>query len=236
VKHVVRVFRVVRNVAGSSYPFDKTYFFNKEARDLLPHIFPHALVIAINKPFVGMIEEALKRAAAEEGKVYPMSRRDEDKLRKECAAENPIIDVVLNYKKYIGVVPVLFLQNRKDPGKKKQVVPQYLHAFKKTQPGRRGPRSGAQERADANMRRMMQNTFTGRSYFLSQGEEHRPVCSICTNSLAMITGQCHLGDSECFENLAQTKPSDYHANMKRFAEWVKRLDEPEITLGEVVSE
>jgi hypothetical protein len=221
---------VERNVAGGSYPFDKTYFFKKEARGLVPRIFPHAFVIFPNKPFVKMIENAVARGVCQAGKVYPMARSDEDKLKKMVSDQNPIQDVIFNYKKYIGVIPILFLQDRKK-GKKKNVKPAYLHASSKVKPGRYyGKKKKAHMQALENMQRMMRDAVTGRSYLLSEGEEFRPVCSICSNSLAMITGQCHLGDKECFDKLAQTKPSDFRKNMLRYNEWIKKLNEPELEL------
>lgn len=227
-KHEVVIFRVERNVAGGSFPFDKTYFFKREALKLLPRVFPHAFVIFPNKPFVKMIEDSIKRTPCQAGKVYPIARSDEEKLKKMVTEENPIQDVVFNYKKYVGVVPILFLQDR---NKKKKVKPAYLHAASKVKPGRYyGKKRKAAAQALENMQRMMRDAVTGRSYMLSEGEEFRPVCSICSNSLAMITGQCHLGERSCFENLAQTKPSDYRKNMQRYNEWVRRLNEPEISL------
>jgi hypothetical protein len=228
VKHELVIFRVERNVAGGTFPFDKTYFFKRQAVALLPRVFPHAFVIFPNKPFVKMIEEAITRCTCQMGKVYPMARSDEEKLKKLTGDQNPIQDIIFNYKKYVGVVPILFLQDRK---KKKRVKPAYLHATSKTRPGRYyGKKTKAHAKALENMQRMMRDAVTGRSYFLSEGEEFRPVCSICTNSLAMITGQCHLGDRECFENLAQTKPSDYRKNMLRYNKWIKQLNEPELAL------
>jgi len=227
-KHEVVIFRVERNIAGGSFPFDKTYFFKKEAVKLLPRIFPHAFVIFPNKPFVKMIEETITRSTCHSGKVYPVSRADEGIIRKMIESQNPIKDVIFNYKKYVGVVPVLFLQ---DTNSKKHVKPAYLHASSKKKPGRHyAKKQQAHVVALENMQRMMRDALTGRAYFLSGGEEFRPVCSICSNSLAMITGQCQLGEKQCFTNLAQTKPSDYRKNMLRYNSWVRRLDEPEITL------
>jgi hypothetical protein len=229
VKHGLTIFRVERHVAGGTFPFDKIYFFKREAVKLLPRVFPHAFVIFPNKPFVKMIEEAI--TCCKIGKVYPMARSDEEKLKKMVSAQNPIQDVIFNYKKYVGVVPILFLQDR---NKKMRVKPAYLHADSKARPGRYcrhyGIKSKARDNALENMQRMMRDAVTGRSYFLSDGKEFRPVCSICTNSLAMITGQCHLGNQACFENLAQTKPSDYRKNMLRYNSWIKELNEPEVAL------
>lgn len=227
-KHEVVIFRVEKGVAGKTFPFDKTYFFKRSAAKLLPRIFPHAFVLFPNKPFINMIEETIAAVTCHVGKVYPALRADEGRLKQMMAAQNPIQDVVSNYKKYVGVVPILFLQ---DKNKRKRVVPAYLRASPKVASGRyHGKKSRAHVRALENMRRMMRDAVTGRSYFLSGGEEFRPVCSICSNSLAMITGQCHLGDNQCYENLAQTKPSDYRKNMLRYNKWIERLNEPEISL------
>jgi hypothetical protein len=236
VKHQAIILRINRNVAGARFPFDKVYFFKKEAKQHLPRVFSHALVIAPTKPFIEMVSESIA-SSCKVGKVYPMRRRDEEVMGKVIAEELPIHDVVANYKNYMALIPILFLTNHK---KKTQINPAYLYASRKPRPARRPTRnwqgkytkqSGTKvERSDHNMYRMMHNAFTSRSYFLMEGEKFQPVCIACPNNLLMITDQCRLGSSTCFEKLAQVKPSNFRKNMNRYVKWLKQVGEPEIQL------
>jgi len=249
VKHEVTIFRVHRNQAGSTYPFDKTYFFRKEDKELLGKIFPNALVLYINKAFINMVKDTLKESKIQTGKVYPMRRSDEDQLKARVRDVNPIQTIMEDYKKYLAVIPILYLGNGTKPlrykekgkTKEKEAVcsPAYLHASAKRsprrdwKPRRMGP---AFFRARENIKEMMKDVITGRSFFLADGEEYRPVCSICSNSLAMIAGQCVLGGAECIRKLAQTKPSHFRKNMQNYKTWVSKLEEPDIQVEEAANE
>lgn len=232
-KHQAVILRVNRHAAGARFPFDKVYFFKREAQEHLPRIFRCALVIMPTKPFVGMVSEATEAFTCHAGKVYPLKRRDGEKMTQMMKDELPIRDVIANYKNYVGLIPILYLQNEDKP---KEIAPEYLHATKKPRPSRgrarrkKGQKSDAPARSVANMRRMFQDTFTSRSYFLIDGQKFSPVCTVCPNSLLMVTGECHLGDQECYEKLSQVKPSNFRKNMAQYIDWVKRVGEPELQL------
>ena len=237
-QHKAIILRLNRNVAGAKFPFDKTYFFKKEARKHLPRIFRSALVIAPAKSFAEMLGKIVVEPLCAAGKAYPIRRRDEETTLQTMKEELPIHDVVSNYENYLGLVPILFLQNRSKPS---DITPRYLHADMKIVPGqswrrtrnKRRTRYTAQEvenRALDNMQDMLQDVFTSESYFLIDGEEYQPVCTACANSLAMVTGQCHLGGGNCLENLARVDRSNFRRNMDQYANWLKGVGEPELQL------
>ncbi len=233
-QHQAVILRVNRNAAGSRFPFDKIYFFKREAQEHLPRIFRCALVVVPTKPFIAMVSAAAEAFKCNPGKVYPMKRKDEEKMAQMMKDELPIHDVIVNYKNYVGLVPILYLQHDKNP---KEIVPEYMHASKKPRPAnyrpakaKKGQKSTVPERSTSNMRRMFQDTFTSRSYFLMDGEKFSPVCTICPNSLLMVTGACHLGDQTCFEKLSQVKPSNFRKNMQQYLDWLKQVGEPELQL------
>lgn len=232
-RHKAIILRVNRNAAGAHFPFDKMYFFKKGAQEHFSRIFRCAMVVVPTKPFIQMVVSAVEAHACSVGKVYPLKRCDEEKMAKAMRDELPINDVIANYKNYVGLVPILYLQRRET---KEEIVPQYLHASQKVRPGRalrpiwRKTKTSAAERAHDNIRRMFSDTFTSRSYFLMDNEKYSPICTVCENSLLMVTGKCRLGDRVCFEKLAQVKPSNFRKNMNRYLDWVKQVGEPELKL------
>lgn len=241
-KHQATVLRVNRNAAGVRFPFDRIYFFKKEAREHLAKIFSCALVIVPSKPFIALLSDTIKTYSCEVGKVYPMKRRDEEQSLHKMESELPIHDVVVNYENYLGLVPILYLQkvSRQKKADPEKTMPAYLRAKLKPPPGhswrqsvsRRTSSAGLStgERAMANMRNMFQDTFNAQSYFLMNGEEYQPICTVCSNSLAMVTGQCHLGEERCFEKLSQVNQSNYRLNMDNYLSWLKNVGEPELQL------
>ncbi len=234
-KHKAVILRVSRNAAGARIPFDKIYFFKRESQEHLPKIFRCALVIVPTKPFVELVKDTIQTHSCKVGKVYPLKRRDEEQALQAMRDELPIHDIINNYKNYVGLIPLLYLQNDDKP---KEIAPQYIRATAlKPRPsnvsrsGKRG-RTGKEHNdlATANMRSMFQDTFTARSYFIMDGEKYQPVCTGCPNSLAMVTGQCHLGDHECMEKLSQVNRSNFHVNMHKYLDWLKNVGEPELQL------
>lgn len=229
-KHQALILRVGRNSAGVRFPFDKVYFFKKEARKCLTRIYRCALVIVPSKTFIELLTDTTQHHACSVGKVYPMQRRDEEQCLRQMHQELPISDVVSNYKNYLGLIPILFLQNRNNPEK---ISPQYLRATLRDKARRiRKKKSAAQAATDAsdNMLDMFQDTFTSDSYFIMDGEEYSPVCAVCPNSLGMVTGQCRLGGNMCFDKLSQVNSSNFRVNMKKYLHWLRNVGEPELKL------
>lgn len=234
-RHQAIILRVDRNAAGARIPFDKIYFFKREAQEHLSRVFRCALVVVPTKPFIEMVKNTIQTHSCKVGKVYPMKRRDEEQSLQMMKDALPIHNIVDNYKNYVGLVPMLYLQNDSKP---KEIQPQYMRATAmKPKPGsisRRGKKGVTAQlsidRAHANMRSMFQDTFTARSYFIMDGEKYQPVCTGCPNSLAMVTGQCNLGDRECLEKLSQVNRSNFRINMTKYLDWLKNVGEPELQL------
>jgi len=232
-KHKAVILRVNRNAAGSRFPFDKVYFFKKESCAQLHKIFRFALVIPSTKCFVHMLKDTVKAYPCEVGKVYPMKRRDEESTLRMISEELPINDVVHNYKNYVGLVPILFSRNDKVAG---NIVPSYMHASLKTPPNT-GYRSrvarskiSSYELANRNMQSMIRDSVKSDAYFIADGEEYQPVCSICPNSLANIVGDCQLGVPLCFDKLSRVSQTNFRKNMYRYSQWLEKTGEPELKL------
>ncbi len=110
-KHKAIILRVNRNAAGARFPFDRVYFFKKEAQEHLSRIFQCALVIDPTKTFAEMLKTIVNAYSCKSGAVNTLKRRDEDAAKKEIDANNPILHIIENYKRYVGLVPILYLQH-----------------------------------------------------------------------------------------------------------------------------
>lgn len=208
-KHSAIILRVQGTAARNIFPFDKVYFFKREEIPPLSRIFRHALVIFPNYTFVNILDRAIKLFGWVSGKAFPVSRWDEEKLKEKIKEHNPLADILVNHTKYMAVIPILFLRLMEE----EKIAPAYLYTRMIT----------------LEKKRLLRKVMSD-SYFLSDGEEFRPICSICTNSLELFAGKCLFGSSKCMKSLLQTKPSEFMKNIRRYRAWANQLDEPAISL------
>ena len=237
-KHRVGVLRVIHMLAGRVVPFDRIYFFEKESERVIPRAFEHALVIHPNKSFaaiLGRVSTSTYKPIS--GKAYPMKRSDEVSLKQEVFSSSMVDHVVANYNKYVIAIPILMLKHPEGLPKVKPndkpvfpaIQPSYLHARLKMPNGATiKSKPDNNEIVMRNLRKMSKNTFTSKSYFLSRKRIFKPICAACSDSLKMLNGECFIGHQNCYDGLMRQDRSTIRNNIRAYANWMKRFNEPEI--------
>ena len=210
------IVRVVRTKAGIDVPFDKIYLFKKQDKDLLPKVFPNAMVFPLTKRFVTQIESVM---GDYHGKfeAFPYLRGREESLRRRAEKEDPRKHLQKNMGDYLALVPVLFTKDgykrfdKKKKGRKKEATfPAYLIA-----------RPGVE-----NATKKLKRAMSARAYFIISGKEIRPICLVCPLHQNYLQGQCSIGEEDCYRFLARAKPGDLVQGVRLYDKLTAGIEEP----------
>jgi len=228
-RHDILSLRVKKTVSGSIFPFDKVYFFPIEQEKIIPEVFQTAFVILPNKKFSKLLSNVRTESECKTGKSYTFDRSQISNRARHFNGNVEIKKIIKYYKDYISVIPILYLRRMDNGGSR----PAYLFAQPKLPKNYRRvysymPRHvSAQSAINSNTKYLSSNVYSvTKSYMLYRKQKIQPICSVCPNSLSMITGGCSFGDGACYRHLSRLDSTTFADNMNNYLKWIRFLYEP----------
>lgn len=216
----VYILRVEKTEVKGRFPFDKVYLFSREQEGLIPRAFSDCMVFPLTAKFAKELDSQA-RNALDGGKSFPMQRYNEKSLAKNSKESSPFGSLAndKNYKRYLAVIPTLFVGENRVPKKRatrKKSFPLYMGS----------PHVSPASRAKVD------SALSADAHFFLDGKKVRPICGACPRHFAFLQGECKPGDRECYEHLGKTNKGQMRRNIKQYYEFVRKLDEPVITVTE----
>jgi hypothetical protein len=175
-------------VGRGSRSFDRVYCFDIAQQDLLPRIFPGALVfpgrLLGGEIFAGVSDSY----HATKTRSFKFERNDA--LTKTTGLELPAPELQERIQESLVVVPLLFGSIAGKPNlSKSKYSGNRRHTAKKL-----GHEGG----------------------LIMQGRVYTPVCCACKNGLLSITGDCIWDSRECIKQLVFDRPTTFAQAMRRY--------------------
>lgn len=214
------ILRVNKRTAGKDIPFDKIYLFHKSDQELFPRIFANAMVFPVNTGFSNQLQSVM--GTSPNRQLRPFTRFGADELEKKIEEEKPWDNFYTKRHDYLALIPVLFTKNGA-----KQIHAQRFKGRKKV------ATFAAYLVARPGIKRvvgLVKKINSTRAYFLVDGKKVQPLCLCCPKHQASMQGECHLGQVECFQHLARSKPADMVRGMALYEAIMKKLTEPPLEL------
>ena len=193
-------------------PFDKLYMFPREHEDLIPRMFPFSMVQFLSdQGFRWILRQVGARLTRKTCPVVQLHReRQGRKLQDRVTfkVEDVLQEAIANPGDYLVVVPMLFRYRPgiDDEGKS---TPMYIMTNKKHLS------QEARKNYDKNVKKW--NTEdAARVYHIVHGKKVVPICTMCPNSMSLITGDCFYGSDTCSDHLSIEAKTAFQENIERF--------------------
>ena len=212
-RHKALVLKVSDYSLTRVFPFEKSYFFHKTARNQISKIFRFGLITPITSSLQGMIKSVTSGSLQDNpsviGEVFPMQRFDVE-MEKELVNLKPLREVTGNPKDYFMVIPILMKQTHVNLQRTfaylfPMRIPQYrMASLKRTLTGNKG------SSADAYV-----NIFKSITTIFENKEIKSP-CMFCKRAIFGMAGHCLYGSGQCRREISFAGEGQFVENLKKY--------------------
>ena len=216
------ILRINKREAGKTIPFDRIYLLHKADQELFPRIFANAMVFPINTGFSNQITGIIGKNPT--SLLHSFTRFGEEKFQETLKQENIWEEFHQKRHNYLALVPILFTRTGSKlisaprfRGRKKAAT---FAAYLVARPGTK------------KIVGLVKKVTSTRAYFLIDRKRVQPLCLACPRHQHALQNECHLGQVECFQYLARSKPADMVRGLALYDEIQKQINEPPLELKE----